>query len=145
MHGANFLFMLLEFGLDALHVEPAHFGLVLAWGMLYALFNGLQVYWTHDTVYFFMDFTLAKTPFVAVGLTVLMAAVYAVAVLLSRLKWRMLLGGQHPRDPHRMSAAALALGAEDSEDATWPIGEEHDYSTPYLQVAAGVTVPSRVL
>lgn len=28
MHGANFLVMLLEFALDALHIEPAHFGLV---------------------------------------------------------------------------------------------------------------------
>ena len=43
MHGMNLVFMLLEFGLDALHLEPGHFGLVLGWGMLYALFNGLQV------------------------------------------------------------------------------------------------------
>lgn len=147
MHGVNLIFMLLEFGLDALHVEPAHFGLVLAWGMLYALFNGLQAYWTHDTVYFFMDFTLVKTPFVAAALIVLMAAVFGVAVLLSRLKWRVLLGEGHARDPHRMSSAALALEAEDCEDATWPIGadaEQRDFSTPYLQVQAGVTVPSRI-
>jgi hypothetical protein len=35
--------MLIEFALDALHVTPGHVGLVIAWGMLYALFNGLQV------------------------------------------------------------------------------------------------------
>ena len=50
MHGANFVAMLAEFALDALHVEPGHLGLVLAWGALYALFNGLQAFWTNDTV-----------------------------------------------------------------------------------------------
>ena len=60
MHAANLVFMLLEFALDALHVDVRHVGLVVAWGMLYALFNGLQAWLVapHDIVYFFMDFTL---------------------------------------------------------------------------------------
>ena len=111
MHGVNLVFMLLEFALDALHLDPRHFGqpspslasspspalspspslasspspspfafalrthagLVLAWGMLYALFNGLQAYWTHDTVYFFMDFTIAKAPAVTLTLNLILS------------------------------------------------------------------------
>ena len=119
MHVGNFVFMLIEFGLDALHLTPGHFGLVLFWGMLYALFNGLQAYWTHDTVYFFMDFTLAKTPFVALGLTVLMFTVFAGACALSRLKWRLVLGQRdHPADPHRADVAVCSCGdLDDDEEA----------------------------
>lgn len=120
MHGANAVFMLIEFALDALHVTPGHFGLVLGWGMLYALFNGLQAHWTHDTVYFFMDFTLAKTPFVAVGLIFLLVGFFGLACLLSRLKWRLLLGKGHPRDPHLADAAAFCSPADDEDNASEP-------------------------
>ena len=68
------------------------------------LFNGLQVYWTGDIVYFFMDFTLAKTPFVAFFLTVLMICIFHAACALSALKWRLLLGDRHPRNPHHAMA-----------------------------------------
>ena len=108
MHGMNLVFMLCEFAIDALHLEPSHFGLVLAWGMLYALFNGLQTFWTHDTVYFFMDFTIAKSPAVCVCLTLLMAIVFAAACALSRLKWRLLLGAHHPHDPHKSGSDGVA-------------------------------------
>jgi hypothetical protein len=64
-----------------------------------------QVYWTHDTVYFFMDFTLAKAPFVAVGLSLLMVAIFGAACALSMLKWRLLLGRQHT--PERTHTHAL--------------------------------------
>ena len=104
-----FVFMLIEFGLDALHVTPSHAGLVLAWGMLYALFNGLQAVWTHDPVYFFMDFSLAKTPFVAVGLMALLLLFFGLACQLSRLKWYLLLGKAHPRNPHGAGSALWAL------------------------------------
>ena len=104
MHAANLVFMLVEFALDSMWITPAHIGLVLAWGMLYALFNGLQVYWTGDIVYFFMDFTLAKTPFVAFFLTVLMICIFHAACALSALKWRLLLGDRHPRNPHHAMA-----------------------------------------
>ena len=93
--------MLIEFALDALHVTPGHVGLVLAWGMLYALFNGMQAIWSHDPIYFFCDFTLAKTPFVGVCLSLLMATIFRMACALSRLKWRLLLGANHPKNPHR--------------------------------------------
>ena len=148
MHGINFIFMLLEFGLDALHIEAGHVGLVLAWGMLYALFNGLQAYWTHDPVYFFMDFAHLKAPLVAAALSLLMGLIFYGSVLLSRFKWRVLLGRDHPKDPHRMSSIALAIDAEDSEeaqDATWPIEEIlAEYSTPYLQISNGDTRPTRL-
>ena len=104
MHAANLVFMLVEFALDSMWITPAHIGLVLAWGMLYALFNGLQAYWTGDTVYFFMDFTLAKTPFVAFLLTLLMISIFHAACALSALKWRLLLGDRHPRNPHHAMA-----------------------------------------
>ena len=42
MHALNVVFMLTEFALDALLVEPRHVGLVVAWASLYGLFNGLQ-------------------------------------------------------------------------------------------------------
>lgn len=90
---------------------------VLAWSALYALFNGLQAFWTNDTVYFFMDFTLAKMPAVCFGLTLLMSAVWAAACGLSRLKWRLLLGADSPHrchidrwrhiEPHTLHAALL--------------------------------------
>ena len=87
------------------------------WGALYALFNGLQVFWTHDTVYFFMDFTLAKTPFVALGLTLLMVAVFAGTCALSRLKWRLVLGRYgHPADPHRADAAICSCSDVEPEE-----------------------------
>ena len=78
---------------------PGHVGLVLAWAMLYAFFNGLQAFWTHDPIYFFTDFTLAKTPFVGAGLTLLMIVIFGAACALSRLKWRLLLGNDHPHNP----------------------------------------------
>ena len=114
--------------------------------MLYALFNGLQAFWTHDTVYFFMDFTLAKTPFVAAGLTALMALVWATTCALSAFKWRLLLGRAHARDPHHASDSATCIqaGRNGAHDADWPIAEVRDYSTPYLQLDAGATVPSRI-
>lgn len=122
MHAANLIFMLVEFGLDALHVAPGHMGLVVAWGMLYALFNGLQAYFTNDTVYFFTDFTLAKTPLVAVLLTSLMGAIFTSACALSRLKWRLLLGADHPRNPHAADATGCAACCA-SEGAAPPTDE----------------------
>ena len=65
--------------------------------MLYALFNGLQAFWTGDTVYFFMDFTLAKAPIVAALLFCLMCLIFAGACGLSRLKWLLL--GRRPVRP----------------------------------------------
>ena len=115
MHGANLLFMLIEFALDSLHVTPGHIGLVLAWGMLYALFNGLQVFWTNDTVYFFMDFTLAKTPFVAVALTLLMCLIFGLMCCLSIVKWRLLLGRNHPSNPH----AGDCCGTDSNASIVW--------------------------
>ena len=53
-----------------------------------------------------MDFTIAKTPAVAAGLTVLMAAVFALACALSRIKWILLLGRGHPQDPHVRAAVS---------------------------------------
>ncbi|KAL1530933.1 hypothetical protein AB1Y20_001824 [Prymnesium parvum] len=87
MHGLNVCVLLLEFALDALDVRPEHVGLFTAWGMLYALFNGTQALWTHDTVYFFMDLTRLKTPLVALALACLMWCLFGGACLLSRLKW----------------------------------------------------------
>ena len=134
MHVANTIFMLSEFALDALHVTPGHFGLVLAWGMLYALFNGWQAVWTHDPVYFFMDFTLAKTPFVAVGLISLLMLVFGLACRLSKLKWRLLLGGAgHPRDPHVLfdSWSSGSGPPEADDDACGDIGSSTVYHMAY--------------
>ena len=39
----------------------------------------------------------------------------------------------------------LLAGSGREADATWPIDGSPDYSTPYLQLAAGATVPSRIL
>ena len=86
MHAVNVLVMLVEFSLNALAVRADSLGLLLSWSALYGLFNGLQAIWTWDPVYFFMDFTIAKTPFVALGLTILLCAIFAATVGLSALK-----------------------------------------------------------
>jgi hypothetical protein len=150
MHGANAVFMLIEFALDALHVTPGHFGLVLGWGMLYALFNGLQAHWTHDTVYFFMDFTLAKTPFVAVGLICLLMAFFGLACLLSRLKWRLLLGKGHPQDPHLGDAVTPFCGGGDDESGAAEDDASEGASPlppptsipPWMRTASGAIAPA---
>ena len=46
-------------------------------------------------------------PFVALGLSLLMLLIFAAAYSLSRLKWRLLLGPGHPRDPHRWAPPPL--------------------------------------
>ena len=86
MHAVNVLVMLAEFSFNALAVRADSLGLLLSWSALYGLFNGLQAIWTWDPVYFFMDFTIAKTPFVALGLTILLCAIFAATVGLSALK-----------------------------------------------------------
>ena len=42
---------------------------------------------------------------VAVGLTLVMLLIFGAACSLSRLKWRILLGASHPRNPHRADQA----------------------------------------
>ena len=119
MHGANVLFMSLEFFLDALLVAPRHLGLVVSWAMLYGLFNGLQAYWTGDAVYFFMDFTVKTSPLIGAGLTLVLCAAYAAVCVLSALKRRLLgparcalLGEGHASDDEA-PAARYALWSED--------------------------------
>ena len=53
----------------------------MAWASLYGLFNGLQSILTHDTVYFFMDFSLVWMPAVVVALTSVVLAVHGVFAL----------------------------------------------------------------
>ena len=85
--------------------------------------------WTHDTVYFFMDFTLAKTPLVGAALLLLMLVLFRAVCLLSSLKWaiiRRLELGRPTGDP---STAGEAGGAEGAG------GEEP--SAPYLPLPGG--------
>ena len=81
MHALNVIFMLAEFALNGLLVEAWHLGLVVAWASLYGLFNGLQSILTHDTVYFFMDFSLLWMPVICLGLTSVVLAVHGVLAL----------------------------------------------------------------
>ena len=84
-----------------------------------------------------MDFTLAKTPFVAVGLTLLMFGLFSLACALSHLKWRLLLGRNPPLDPHRVSAAATIEVAPDSSFAAPPLHlDGAGLSTPYVPFIA---------
>ena len=90
MHAANVAMMFLEFCLNGLLLNPEHVGLVIAWAMLYGVFNGLQAVWTQDPVYFFMDLTQEKTPLVALALTALLCASFYVACAFSALKKRLM-------------------------------------------------------
>ena len=98
MHALNVIFMLAEFALNGLLVEAWHLGLVVAWASLYGLFNGLQSILTHDTVYFFMDFSLIWMPAVVVALTSVVLAVHGVACALSVCKRRLLMDAQRARE-----------------------------------------------
>ena len=98
MHALNVIFMLAEFALNGLLVEAWHLGLVVAWASLYGLFNGLQSILTHDTVYFFMDFSLLWMPVICLGLTCVVLAVHGVACALSLCKRRLLLDAQRDRE-----------------------------------------------
>jgi len=91
MHAVNVVAMFVEFGLDSLFIHPHHFGLVIAWAMLYALFNGMQALWTNDTIYYFTDFTIAKSPLVAVALTLLLGVTFAAICRASEFKRQLIL------------------------------------------------------
>jgi hypothetical protein len=86
MHALNVIFMLVEFSLNALFVEPWHVGLVVAWGSLYGVFNGLQANFTGDTVYFFMDFSVMWMPATVAGLTAILLLLHSAICLLSKAK-----------------------------------------------------------
>ena len=107
---------------------PDHLGLFIAWGMLYALFNGLQAFWTHDTVYFFFDLTLAKAPFVGAFLFCLMCAIFSATCALSRLKWSYLERPRSdltatllPPEPERLLEASRKLWSTPCADASSPL------------------------
>lgn len=117
-------------------------GLVVAWGMLYGLFNGLQVYWTGDEVYFFMDFTVKSTPFIAVGLTAILGVSYGVACGLSWLKWQLMgyaaargAGGGRSKQE---SARLYLLAAAEEEEADAADGSAAGYRLWDGQIPGGV-------
>lgn len=117
MHALNVVFMLAEFALNGLLVEAWHFGLIVAWASLYGLFNGLQAILTHDTVYFFMDFSLLWMPVVCLVLTSVVLTVHGVACALSVCKRRLLMDAQRagelleewPSSPRASSRRATRL------------------------------------
>ena len=78
MHALNVIFMLAEFALNGLLVEAWHLGLVVAWASLYGLFNGLQSILTHDTVYFFMDFSVVWAPAVMCALATCLSSIISL-------------------------------------------------------------------
>ena len=58
----------------------------------------LQSILTHDTVYFFMDFSLLWMPVICLGLTSVVLAVHGVACALSVCKRRLLMDAQRARE-----------------------------------------------
>jgi hypothetical protein len=92
MHALNVLAMLAEFCLDRLLLDPRNFGLLLSWAAAYCLFDGMQP----APTYFFMDFSLAKTPLVALGLTAVLLLVFGGCALLSDAKARLMAHADPP-------------------------------------------------
>lgn len=109
--------------------------------MLYGLFNGLQDFLTGDDVYFFMDFTVKSTPFIAVGLTGILAVSYGVACGLSALKWK-LMGQAAPRGAgggrtKQESARLYLLAAAEEEGGDAADGTAAGYRLWDGQISGG--------
>lgn len=130
MHAVNVMVMLLEFCLDGLRVEPQHLGIVVTWSLTYAVFNPLQAIWTHDPVYFFMDFQLPTAPLAALLSSILICLLFATACALSRLKWW--LAGGLPSDESLVPPPAAAKGLD---------GEESGTATGYVRLQGGERSP----
>ena len=130
MHAVNVIVMLLEFCLDGLHIEPQHLGIVVTWSLTYAVFNPLQAIWTHDPVYFFMDFQLPTAPLAALLSSLLICLLFAMACALSRLKW-WLVGGL-PSDESLLPAPAASKGFA---------GDEPGTTTGYVRLHRGERSP----
>ena len=130
MHAVNVIVMLLEFCLDGLHVEPQHLGIVVTWSLTYAVFNPLQAIWTHDPVYFFMDFQLPTAPLAVLLSSLLICLLFATACALSRLKWW--LAGGRPSDESLPPAPAAGKGLAEDESGT---------ATGYVRLQGGDLSP----
>ena len=96
----------------------------------------VQAVFTHDTVYFFMDFSLVWMPAVVFALTSVVLAVHAVACTLSVCKRRLLMDAQRARELLEEGPSAPSSSAPSSSAPSAPSPQSAAAHTPLGRMVA---------